>query len=144
MLVASILAEKGSFVATTTGDAAILDAARGLTTYGVGALVVTSDGTSIEGIISERDIAHAIARHGADALGLPVRDVMTADVRTCGPLDTCDTLMRLMTEQRTRHVPVMEDAAMVGLVSIGDVVKRRVDELQVESQVLHEYLYSGR
>jgi len=145
MLVASILADKGSFVATVPSTASVADAARALASYGIGALVVTADGTTIEGLVSERDVSHAVARHGHDALAMAVAEVMTTDVRTCRPDDTCDSLMRVMTEQRTRHLPVVDERArMIGLVSIGDVVKHRVDELQLESQVLHDYLYSGR
>lgn len=144
MRVESILADKGRSVATIGRERSVLDASRSLAAHRIGALVVSEDGSTIEGIVSERDIARAIAIAGADALDWPVGQIMTADVLTCRPDDTCDQLMAAMTRRRARHLPVVADGAMVGIVSIGDVVKRRVDELQSDNQVLHEYLYSGR
>jgi CBS domain-containing protein len=110
----------------------------------IGALVVTADGVRIDGIVSERDIARALHRHGTDVLGLAVADVMTADVYTCGPDDTVDELMALMTARRVRHVPVVVDGHLSGIVSIGDVVKYRVQELEKDNSSLVEYIQSGR
>lgn len=144
MRVESILADKGRDVATVERHATVVEVSRTLALHGIGALVVSRDGRTIEGIVSERDITRAVAIAGARAMTWPVERIMTSDVLTCGPDDTCDHLMSLMTINRARHVPVVVGREMVGIVSIGDVVKRRVDELQQDNQVLHEYLWSGR
>jgi CBS domain-containing protein len=139
-----ILENKGTEVATVATSATLADVARRLADHRVGALVVSDDGETIAGIVSERDLARAVADRGADALTMPVVDAMTGDVRTCGPDDTVDSLMETMTSRRIRHLPVTVDGRLAGIVSIGDVVKHRLAELQTESKVLHEYLYSGR
>ena len=144
MLVRHVLEMKGAVVATVPTDATLTDVARLLAEHGVGALVVSDDGETIAGIVSERDLARAIARQGADALGTPVTEAMTSKVQTCRPDATIDSLMETMTSGRFRHLPVTVDERLVGIVSIGDVVKNRLAELQTESQVLHDYLYSGR
>ncbi len=144
MHVRHILETKGTTVATVPPTATMTDVARLLADHGVGALVVSDDGETIAGIVSERDLARAVAISGADALALPVSDAMTSEVRTCAPDDTIDSLMETMTSRRIRHIPVTVDDRLVGIVSIGDVVKNRLAELQNESQVLHDYLYSGR
>lgn len=144
MRVESILADKGHAVACIQGQDTVVELSRALSHHGVGALVVSSDGHTIEGIVSERDVTRAVAEAGARAMGWHVERIMATDVLTCGLEDTCDQLMQVMTERRARHLPVVTDGVMVGIVSIGDVVKRRVDELQQDNHVLHEYLYSGR
>ena len=144
MHVAGILQSKGSFVATIRPSSTLHDLSVQLDEHGVGALVVSTDGAHVEGIVSERDVARSIGRHGSDALDLPVSEIMSTDIRTCEPTDTVDSLMATMTRERVRHVPVVVDGQLAGIVSIGDVVKNRVDELQEENGVLHEYLYSGR
>ena len=144
MLVRHVLEMKGAVVATVPTDATLTDVARLLAEHGVGALVVSDDGETIAGIVSERDLARAIARQGADALGVAVTAAMTSEVQTCGPDDTIDSLMETMTSGRFRHLPVTVDDRLTGIVSIGDVVKNRLAELQTESKVLHDYLYSGR
>ncbi|MCU0269169.1 MAG: CBS domain-containing protein [Acidimicrobiales bacterium] len=144
MQIGPILRSKGSSVATIQPGASLLDAATALAEHGIGALVVSGDGSTIDGIVSERDLARALARHGAPALALAVSDVMTGEVVTCTDRDTVDGLMALMTEQRIRHVPVVEDGSLRGIVSIGDVVKSRLHELQAENGALHEYITSGR
>jgi CBS domain-containing protein len=144
MRVESILADKGHAVACIHRHDTVVELSRALSLYGVGALVVSSDGRAIEGIVSERDVTRAVAEAGAQAMGWRVEQIMATDVLTCGPEDTCDQLMQVMTERRARHLPVVSHGEMVGIVSIGDVVKRRVDELQEDNHVLHEYLYSGR
>jgi len=144
VLVRHVLENKGAVVATVPTAATLTDVARLLAQHGVGALVVSDDGETIAGIVSERDLARAVAVSGADALELPVTDAMTAEVRTCLPDDTVDSLMETMTSRRIRHLPVTVDERLVGIVSIGDVVKHRLAELQNESRVLHDYLYSGR
>ena len=144
MRVSGILASKGSAVATIAPQASVADAADQLRRHGIGALVVSNDGRSIDGIISERDIVLRLAEAGGDVLGQPVSAVMTAEVQTCTMDDTCDELMRVMTEQRTRHLPVVADGGLAGIVSIGDVVKRRVTELEDETRHLHDYIVTGR
>lgn len=144
MRVATILDNKGSTVATISGAATLAEAAGELRLRGVGALVVSIDGTTIEGIVSERDVVRRLAEKGAQALDEPVSSVMSAEVRTCDPSDTCDDLMRVMTEHRMRHLPVVVDGRLSGIISIGDVVKHRVSELEQESVALHEYIATGR
>lgn len=143
MLVANILMDKGDLVVTIHPDTSLAHAARLLSRHGFGALVASEDGHRLAGIISERDIVRRIAEHGAAALDVPVRSVMVREVVTCTRSDTCEHLMRLMTEGRFRHVPVVEDGRLIGMVSIGDVVKRRVTELEVETRELHHYLTAG-
>jgi CBS domain-containing protein len=146
MLINAILRSKGALVVTIAPDVTVTDAARALNTYGVGALVVSTDGAHIDGILSERDIARTIGSEGDAALGRVVADLMTAEVTTCHLDDTTDLLMEIMTARRIRHLPVVDgdDDHLVGIVSIGDVVKHRLDELQTETQVLHDYIATGR
>jgi CBS domain-containing protein len=143
MFVRAILQQKGSEVVTIGGDATVADAARTLAHERIGALVVT-DGGDLRGILSERDIVRGLAESGRDVLDAPVRSLMTRRVSTCGLDDDLDTLMSTMTEQRIRHLPVMDGGALAGIVSIGDVVKHRVGELQVEARTLHDYIETGR
>ena len=131
-------------VATVHPSATLVEVARELARFGIGALVVSEDGSQIDGIVSERDLARAVASQGASALDRPVTDVMTASVSTCSLVDTVETLMETMTTERIRHLPVVVDGTLSGIISIGDVVKFRVAELQTESKALHDYLYSGR
>jgi CBS domain-containing protein len=144
MQIGTILQTKGSDVLVIAGSASVLDATRLLASGGVGALVVSEDGSSIDGIVSERDIARLVATRGADGLEVPVEAVMTRDVHTCCLDDTIDHLMAVMTERRIRHLPVVVDGALAGIVSIGDVVKHRLSELETETQTLHEYISTGR
>jgi CBS domain-containing protein len=145
MYVQSILAAKGDDVATITPDASVRDAVALLNERRVGALVVSSDGRRIEGILSERDIVRSLGPHAAAALDLTVADLMTRQVTTCGQKDTIEQLMWLMTDQRIRHVPVADDRGeLVGIVSIGDVVKYRLGQLESENQALYEYITHGR
>jgi CBS domain-containing protein len=142
--VRQILEAKGTVVDTVTSGATLTDVARLLAAHGVGALVVSDDGQTIAGIVSERDLARAVAAAGAAALDLAVTDAMTREVSTCAPNDSLESLMETMTNERIRHLPVTVDGRLAGIISIGDVVKNRLAELQTESQVLHDYLYSGR
>jgi CBS domain-containing protein len=144
MRVSGILASKGTTVATIAPRASVAEAADALRRHGIGALVVSADGDVIDGIISERDIVFRLAETGEQVLREPVSAVMTAEVRTCSMHDTCDELMRVMTEQRTRHLPVVADGKLAGIVSIGDVVKRRVTELEDETRQMHDYIVTGR
>jgi len=145
MNVDTILTSKGSDVATIDQHASLGDAVEQLRDRGVGALVVSADGRHIDGIISERDVVRALADHGATALGRTVASVMSKIVVTCSCGDSVDELMAQMTERRHRHLPVVDDQqVMIGIISIGDVVKARVGELQNENQALTEYLHQGR
>ncbi len=145
MNVQSILALKGTAVATVTQAASLADAAQLLRDHGVGALVVSGDARAIEGIISERDLVRSIAAHGAGALGRSVGSTMSVDVVTCSANDGVDRLMALMTDRRIRHLPVVDDAGrLAGIISIGDVVKSRLTELESENQALFDYLHQGQ
>jgi CBS domain-containing protein len=144
MRVSGILASKGSTVATIAATATVADAADQLRTRGVGALVVSDDGRRIQGIVSERDVVRRLAERGDVVLSEQVATAMTAEVRTCAPEDSAEDLMRLMTDHRIRHLPVTVDDTLVGIVSIGDVVKWRVTELEDETRQLHEYITTGR
>ena len=145
MNVRSILERKGAEVATIAGAASLADAAAALRDRRVGALVVSPDGATIAGIVSERDVVRAAAAHGASALGRSVESVMSTDVTVCTPADTVPRLMELMTEHRIRHLPVVDGAGtLCGIVSIGDVVKARLEELEGENRALADYLHQGR
>jgi CBS domain-containing protein len=144
MLIEHILATKGSEVISVPTTASVADAVQVLREHRIGAVVVTDDGVAPVGILSERDVVRLLADTGPSALTRPVTTAMTTKVQTCGPEVTLDDLMVLMTTHRIRHLPVVRDGAMVGLVSIGDVVKHRVGELAQETQALHDYVRSGR
>jgi CBS domain-containing protein len=145
MYVQSILAAKGTDVATIAPDATVRDAVALLNERRVGALVVSADGRSIDGILSERDVVRGLGARSTAALDLTVADLMTREVTTCGDKDTIEQLMWLMTDQRIRHLPVADaDGALGGIVSIGDVVKFRLGQLESENQALYEYITQGR
>ena len=140
MLLSSILSNKGDFVATVSPDASVADLTAALTEHKVGALVVSTDGRTITGIVSERDVVKALAR-GSAALDSPVSAIMTSQVFTAPPDTHVDELMAIMTERRFRHIPVTgEDGLLIGIVSIGDVVKTRLEELETEKAALLEYI----
>jgi len=140
MKVSNLLANKGHDVATISRERSVADALELLKERDIGALVVTALNQPLAGIISERDIVRALARQGAVALTLSVSDIMTSDVRVCDEATLVTTLMGLMTTQHIRHVPVIRGDQVIGLVSIGDVVKARFDELEHEKQELIEYV----
>jgi CBS domain-containing protein len=140
MQVAKILARKGADVFTIEPDATVAVAVAELGERRVGALIVSSDGTTVAGIVSERDVVRRLAELGPAVLEQPVSSVMTADVVTCTPMATTEELMTVVTERRIRHVPVLDDERLTGLVSIGDVVAARVRELEEEAQLLHDYI----
>ena len=145
MLVERILREKGTEVASIAADESIRNAVAMLRQRNVGALLVTDQGNPLAGIISERDIVRALADHGVDVLDLSVRRLMTADVVTVDPHAPLDALAAIMTERRIRHVPVCDDqGAIQGIVSIGDVVKRRLEELETENAQIVDYIHVGR
>ncbi len=141
MQVQAILGRKGSDVATIEPGATIRQAVERLREYGIGALVVSADGSSIAGIISERDIVRRIAADGDAALEMDVTSGMTSNVITCAADDSVEVLMRQMTEARIRHLPVVDaEARMQGIVSIGDLVKVRLGELESENRELADYI----
>jgi CBS domain-containing protein len=135
-----VLDRKGRDVATIRPDATLSEAAEQLTEHGIGALVVTDDDVHVAGILSERDIVRRVAREAASALGRTVGTAMTSPVTTCTPGTAVDELYRVLTEQRIRHVPVVEAGRLVGIVSIGDLVKWRMEELADEAHHLQDYV----
>src|SRR6185295_651562 len=137
------LRHKGREVATIDGAESVRTALGLLADKGIGAIVVSSDGRHIDGIMSERDIARGLHTHGAGLLAEPVSSVMTAQVHTCEPHMSVHDLARTMTDHRVRHVPVVEDGALVGIVSIGDIVKARLDELEEERKQLMDYIQTA-
>jgi CBS domain-containing protein len=160
VLIEHILHRKGDEVETISAQAPVADAVAKLREHNIGALVVTSapsgagdettrstnEPPAIAGILSERDIVRALADAAPDTSPLqqPVSALMSTDLATCDPRATVDELMRLMTDRRIRHIPVLDGGRLAGIVSIGDVVKTRIDELETETETLHEYLSSGR
>ncbi|WNV76283.1 CBS domain-containing protein [Geodermatophilus sp. DSM 44513] len=143
MHIRQLLRRKGTDVATVEATASVRTALALLSERRVGALVVSADGRGVEGIVSERDVVRALHDRGADLLDAPVSTVMTAQVHTCVPAAGVEELARTMTEHRVRHVPVVEDGVLVGIVSIGDVVKARLDELEEERAQLVGYIQAG-
>jgi CBS domain-containing protein len=143
MIVDAILRAKGASVETARPEWTVLQAVQKLTEHGVGALVVSADGQRIAGIISERDVMHQIANGGTATLDKRVEEVMVRDVITCRREDTVNHLMTVMTERRVRHLPVVDDGLLVGIVSIGDVVKRRIEETENEAEALRQYISTG-
>lgn len=142
MHVAAVLKRKGTDVVTVRPSDSIGDVARTLTRHRIGAAVVMEDGGSTLpcGIVSERDIVRAVAADGAVALDRPASELMTRQLVTGTPTDTVAQLMAVMTERRIRHVPIIEDGRMVGVISIGDVVKSRLDETEMEVESLRGYV----
>lgn len=145
MKVQEILAHKGSKVVTIRPDATISTAVHRMVLERVGALVVSEDGSTIAGILSERDLVQGLAEDGGAILAPDrhVRDLMTKGVRTCRPDDAVKGVMAEMTRHRFRHMPVVEAGRLVGIVSIGDVVKTRLDEMELETVVLREAYIAG-
>lgn len=140
MHVAAVLKRKGSNVVTIHPERTISDVAHLLTANRIGAVVVAEQDRHVLGIISERDIIHGIARHGHGVLDMPVTELMTREVLTCDPRDTMARIMAVMTDRRVRHLPVCEDGRLIGMISIGDVVKQRLNEAEVEVESLRDYV----
>ena len=138
MSIQSILDHKGSKVVTIAPDTRVGAAAHRLRLEHIGAIIITSD-DHIEGILSERDIVHGLTEHGAAVIDLPVSALMSRNVHTCRPDAEIRDVMRLMTTHRIRHVPVAENGALRGIVSIGDVVKSRLEDMELETNVLRDY-----
>ncbi|MFT3986394.1 CBS domain-containing protein [Aestuariivirga sp.] len=139
MSVAHILKKKGRNVITVTPGQTLHEVAAILARHRIGAVVVSSGG-GISGIISERDVVRVLAEAGSSALSRPAQDFMTAKVRTCTPHDSEQHLMALMTEHRIRHLPVMENGRLAGMVSIGDVVKLRIELIESEAEQMKTYI----
>lgn len=143
MFVRQILLTKGRNVVATSSDATAAEVAALLKQHQVGAVVVTDSSNAPKGIISERDLATGLADHGANVLDQPVAQLMTKDLITCSPDDTVQRLMEIMTSHRIRHLPVLDKGKMVGIISVGDVVKSRLEELETEASELQHYI-AGR
>jgi CBS domain-containing protein len=143
MTVARILAKKGRHVVTTTPERTLQEVSAELTRQGVGALVVVDADGAIVGLISERDIVVAIAGRGADALTDPVARHMVENPKAATERDTIHSTMETMTNQRFRHLPVIDRGRLTGLVSIGDVVKYRIEEIEYEHQALRDYIMTA-
>jgi CBS domain-containing protein len=138
MNVASILKSKGTNVVTVKPDATIAVAARELEAKGIGALIVSEDGRTILGLLGERDVVRGLAVYGRSVDALRVADLMTRAVVTCAPEDSIAAVMAVMTRHRARQIPVVEGGALRGIVSIGDVVKHRLETLEMEANILRE------
>jgi CBS domain-containing protein len=143
MHVTTILAHKGRFVEVAREGTLVRSIAETLARRHIGAIVVLDRNDKLAGIVSERDIVRAVAHGGAEALEKPVDHIMTRSVVTCREHDTIDGLMALMTERRFRHLPVVEDERLVGIVSIGDVVKLRVAEVETDAAALRDYIMAA-
>ena len=144
MKVADIIRTKGSVVKTVAPDKTALELSERLRAEQIGAMVVSDDGRSIDGIISERDLAYALAAHGSDLSRIPVSELMTRVVVVCSPEDSITDAMKLMTQRRIRHLPVKEGDQLVGIISIGDVLKHRLGEVELEANVLRDYAIAAR
>ncbi len=143
MNVASILKHKGRDCATIKPDQSVHEAVRLMADKNIGALVVVDDAGDIAGIVSERDIVANLANGQAELLAAPVARIMTREVFTCSPSDSTEQLMAQMTRSRIRHLPVKEDGKLAGIVSIGDVVKWRIAEIESRNAALQEYIATG-
>ncbi len=143
MRVSDILRTKGGETVTVAPDSDVRSLVALLAQRRIGAVVLSSDTVTIAGIVSERDVVHALAEHGSDVLDMPVSAICTIEVRTVTADAPVDELMRLMTDRRIRHVPVVHEGRLHGIVSIGDVVKNRIDELETERAALNSYIATG-
>lgn len=142
MGIAAILREKGGDVATIAAGASLADVVAELVVRRIGALLVL-DGDGIVGLVSERDVIRVLAAEGAEALSRSARDAMTSPVVTISPHESVTAAMELMTDRRIRHLPVVDDGRLVGIVSIGDLVKRRIEEVEQEALALKDYITTG-
>ncbi len=142
MRIADLLRAKGSEVATVPPRVSVTGLLEDLSRHNVGALVVM-DGERLVGIVSERDVVRRLNERGAELLTAPVEEIMTTQVVTCGPNEPLDSLAAIMTERRIRHMPVVEDGKLVGIVSIGDVVKSRIEQLESDREQLESYIARG-
>ena len=143
MFVSDILSLKGGLVYTVTPGTSVGQISQHLSTRHIGSVLILDSDDSVAGIVSERDLVHAFAKHGAAALELEAHTVMTRDVVTCDPDDSIDQVMESMTQGRFRHLPVVRHSELLGLVSIGDVVKARLEETRHETEALKAYIVAG-
>lgn len=143
MNVAAILKEKGRAVFTAAPEAPLRAIARELSNHGVGCIVLVDKTSAICGIVSERDIVHAVAKGGSKMLEAPVSEIMARDVIVCRESDSIEQLMAEMTVQRIRHIPVVANEKLAGIVSIGDVVKHRIAEAEMEAAAMRAYIATG-
>lgn len=143
MSIESILRRKGNNVATIAPEASIKRAADWLRAKNIGALVVTSE-DAVLGLISEREIVHALSRYGETVASMPVKEIMQYGVTTVSPDESVNRVMHLMTHHRMRHMPVLRDGRLAGVISIGDVVKHRLDDLELETNVLRDAYHAAR
>lgn len=144
MQVSVLLQSKGTEVVTVQPESSIAEVAIVLAEHRIGAVIVSGDGGAIDGVLSERDIVRALARPDDGMLAATARSLMTTEVVTCEPDTTLDDLMSTMTERRIRHVPVLVDGRLAGVVSIGDVVKHHIAALEHEKQAMHDYISNPR
>jgi CBS domain-containing protein len=144
MRISDVLRAKGGQVVTVTPGTDVEQLLNVLAEHRIGAVVVSEDGSTVSGIVSERDIVRALAERGPTVLSEPVTAIYTADVHTIGLEAQLEDLMRIMTERRIRHLPVVTDGALRGIVSIGDVVKKRIEELEDERSALTNYISGAR
>jgi CBS domain-containing protein len=144
MLISDVLRAKGTQVITVTPDTTVRQLVAVLAEHRIGAVVVSHDGIAVDGIVSERDVVQELARRGAAVMSAPVTAIYTAQVHTVTPQSPIEEVMRMMTERRVRHAPVVADGGLQGIVSIGDVVKIRLGELQAERAALTDYITGTR
>lgn len=143
MFVSDILAQKGGLVFSVAASTSVAEVARQLNGRRIGSVLVLNDESAVLGIVSERDLVRAFASHGVKALELEARQIMTRDVVTCDPDDSIDEVMQTMTSGRFRHLPVVRHGELLGLISIGDVVKARLEEAKHETEALKAYIVAG-
>jgi len=143
MQVSAVLGQKGDHVVTVSPSDSITDVAAVLSKNKIGAVLVRAEDGDVLGVLSERDIVRGVAQSGVDSLTKSAADLMTKDVITCGAEDTVNEVMATMTDHRIRHVPVMRDGALAGVISIGDVVKNHLAEIERERQALRDYISTG-
>lgn len=143
MRIADLLQHKGSEVATVPPAVSVTGLLEDLARHNVGAMVVVDETGQLVGIVSERDVVRRLDERGAELLTAPVSEIMTTQVVTCGPGETVDNLAQIMTERRIRHMPVVDEGRLVGIVSIGDVVKSRIQQLESHREQLESYIAQG-
>jgi predicted transcriptional regulator len=144
MTIESILKRKGTDVTTIAPEASIKRAADWLSAKNIGALVVVTSENAVLGLISEREIVHAFSRYGETAASMPVKEIMRHGVTTVSPDESVNRVINLMTHQRVRHMPVLRGGKLAGIVSIGDVVKHRLEDLELETNVLRDVYNAAR
>jgi CBS domain-containing protein len=144
MKVSDILQFKGSVVKTVRPESSARELSVQLRAEQIGAMIVSSDGRSVDGLVSERDLAYALAAHGSELPTVSVSRLMTKVVVVCSPENSIADVMKLMTQRRVRHLPVKQGDQLVGIVSIGDIIKHRLDELELEANVMRDYAVAAR